>query len=143
MKNKNKKIKEEKVLQNSDGKEDVSNHILQGDFVEMVTLGFPRVRDVHPWFPWDGKLAALVMGDTMCPVLQPGDIAIIDKHAEYQNGNIVIAIFEDGTHTIKRYRQLKDEFIELYPENKSYESKIIPVSALRAIYKVVQSMRSL
>jgi phage repressor protein C with HTH and peptisase S24 domain len=143
MKNNSNKIKGIKVMQNSGGKAVASNGIPQGDVIEMVTFGFPGIRDDHPWFPRDGKLAVLVVGDTMSPVLQHGDIALIDKNAEYKNGDIVIAIFGDGTHTIKRYRGLKDKSIELYPENKSYDSKIILVSALRAIYKVVQSQKNL
>jgi phage repressor protein C with HTH and peptisase S24 domain len=99
----------------------------------MVILDYPA---------GNGKSAILVNGDSMSPELTHGEIALIDKNAEYKNGDIVTAIFGDGTHTIKRYRKLKNELIELYPENKSYDSKVIKDSDVSSIYKVVQSIRN-
>ena len=97
---------------------------------------------IHDYPAGNGKSAILVNGDSMSPLLIHGEIALIDKNAEYKNGDIVAAIFGDGTHTIKRYRKLKNELIELYPESKSYDSKIAPASDVGAIYKVVQSIRN-
>ena len=73
------------------------------------------------------ELAVFVDGDSMSPVLQHLDIALIDKYATYQNGDIVIAIFENGAYIIKRYRK----------------SMITESSNIRFIYRVVQSLRNL
>lgn len=108
-------------LNNSDKE---SNGIFQGNIVET-----------------DGELAILMEGDSMSPVLQHGDIVLIDKNVEVQEGDIVMAIFENETRMIKRYRQLPNFLVELYPENKFFQRTITERSKLRAIYKVVQSQR--
>jgi SOS-response transcriptional repressor LexA len=107
------------------------NGIHEGDIIDNITFNYPSK---------DGVLAVLVEGESMADELHHGDIVLIDKYADVQNGNIVIAIFENETHTIKRYRELKEDLIELYPNNKSFQTLITERSKLRAIYKVVRSL---
>lgn len=109
------------------------NGIHDDDIIDNVSFNYPAK---------DGVLAVLVEGDSMADELHHGDIVLVDKNVEVQNGNIVIAIFENETHTIKRYRELTESLVELYPVNKSFPSIITEFSKIRAIYKVVRSLRN-
>ena len=111
----------------------IPNGIHEGDIIDNITFNYPSK---------DGVLAVLVEGESMADELHHGDIVLIDKYADVQNGNIVVAIFENETHTIKRYRMLTEDLVELYPENKSVQPIITERSKLRAIYKVVRSLRN-
>ena len=90
----------------------------------------------------EGVVAVLVEGDSMEPELKHGDIVLIDKYADPISDNIVVAVFENNEHTIKKYRVLTEDLIELLPANKNYQSLIVKKSKLSAIYKVVRSLRS-
>ncbi len=90
----------------------------------------------------EGVVAVLVDGDSMEPELKHGDIVLIDKYADPISDNIVVAVFENNEHTIKKYRVLTEDLIELLPANKNYQSLIVKKSKLSAIYKVVRSLRS-
>ena len=116
-------------------------HLIKGEFKEKLDLlfapgvkaGFPSPagdylhesldfnRDLikHPEATFYGR----VDGDSMEEAgICHGDIAVIDRSLEPQNGNVVVA-YIDNEFTIK-YLDLthkKDGYIELRPANKKYK----------------------
>lgn len=115
--------------------------ILRGEFKEKLDLllapqikaGFPSPaedylqesidfnRDLirHPESTFYGR----VEGDSMIDAgIHHGDIAVIDRSLEAQNGDIVVG-YINGEFTIKRLdlSHKKDGYIELQPANKNYQ----------------------
>lgn len=59
-----------------------------------------------------------VSGDSMIDAhICDGDIVVIKKQDVADNGQIVVALLDDGTATLKRYRRLKNGKIMLIPAN--------------------------
>jgi repressor LexA len=50
-----------------------------------------------------------------------GDVVVIKKQADAEDGQIVVAILPDGGATLKRYRKLKGGKVMLLPENKDMQ----------------------
>lgn len=108
------------------------NGIHEEDILEYAIFDYPQQV---------GVIAVKVIGDSMNDDLHHGDIVLVDKNFLITNNSIVVAVLNDGNHTIKRYRELTTELIELYPANKNYQSLIINKANVQAIYKVVRSLR--
>jgi repressor LexA len=63
-----------------------------------------------------------VSGDSMIDAhICDGDIVVIKKQDNATDGQIVVALLEDGTATIKYYRRLKTGQIMLIPANQKLE----------------------
>jgi SOS-response transcriptional repressor LexA len=90
----------------------------------------------------EGVIAVMIEGDSMEPEFKHGDLVLADKFIEPLNGDIVIAVFNNNEHTIKKFRNLMDEYIELIPVNKNYQNQIVHKSKVSAIYTVVRSYRN-
>ncbi|MCI5064996.1 transcriptional repressor LexA [bacterium] len=61
-----------------------------------------------------------VSGDSMIDAhICDGDIVVIKKQEYADNGQIVVALLEDGTATLKTYRKLKGGKVMLIPANAS------------------------
>jgi repressor LexA len=50
-----------------------------------------------------------------------GDIVVIRRQNTAENGQIVVALLEDGTATLKRYRRLKSGQVMLVPANPTMQ----------------------
>jgi len=69
----------------------------------------------------DGLFALQVCGDSMIEEdIQPGDYVICRRTELAQNGQIVVAVVNDGEATLKRFYKEQDR-IRLQPANASYE----------------------
>lgn len=108
------------------------NGIREDDIMEYATFNYPLD---------SGAIAVRVDGDSMAGELNNGDIVLLDKSAQINNGNIVVAVLDNNMHTIKKYRELTEELIELYPANHAYNTMVINKTKIQAIYKVVRSLR--
>ena len=95
-----------------------------------VVAGFPSPAEQYVENPLDlnellvRKPAATffvrVAGDSMLGAgLRPGDILIVDRSLEAQEGNIVIACI-DNEFTVKYFRHLSDGSVVLEPANRNY-----------------------
>jgi len=63
-----------------------------------------------------------VSGDSMIDAhICDGDIVVINKQDEAENGQIVVALLEDGTATLKKYRRLKNGKVMLIPANPTMQ----------------------
>lgn len=62
-----------------------------------------------------------VRGDSMVEsLIADGDLVIVEKTEYAKNGDMVVAVLDDGTATLKKFYKEKN-FIRLQPANKNYE----------------------
>ncbi|MCY0902522.1 MAG: transcriptional repressor LexA [Firmicutes bacterium] len=94
-----------------------------------VTAGLPitAVQDVEDYIPLppgvsdrgDAIFALRVSGQSMIDAgIHDGDIVYVERQSSARNGEIVVAMTEDGEATVKRFFQERDH-IRLQPENSS------------------------
>lgn len=110
-----------------------------------VAAGSPILaeEEVDEYVPYAGNTADLfalhVHGNSMikCGILD-GDIVVVRKTPEAQNGQIVVALVDDSA-TVKRFYKEEGHF-RLQPENDDYEPII--VDSVDILGKVVSVMRS-
>ena len=110
-----------------------------------VAAGSPILaeEEVDEYVPFAGDTANLfalhVHGNSMikCGILD-GDIVVVRRTSEAQNGQIVVALVEDSA-TVKRFYK-EDGHFRLQPENDDYEPII--VDSVEILGKVVSVMRS-
>ena len=74
---------------------------------------------------------------TECGILS-GDNVIVRKQEVAENGEIVVAFFDDGA-TVKRFYKYKDKIV-LHPENSSLSD--IVLNDVKILGKVVGLMRN-
>jgi repressor LexA len=106
---------------------------------EAVPAGIPLAGRVAAWLPveaienrdsislescfglGDGLFALEVCGDSMIEEnIQPGDYVICRRTEVAQNGELVVALVNDGEATLKRFYREQDR-IRLQPANAGYE----------------------
>ncbi|MBQ6877290.1 MAG: transcriptional repressor LexA [Oscillospiraceae bacterium] len=110
-----------------------------------VAAGSPILaeEEVDEYVPYAGNTADLfalhVHGNSMikCGILD-GDIVVVRKTPEAQNGQIVVALVDDSA-TVKRFYKEEGHF-RLQPENDDYDPII--VDSVDILGKVVSVMRS-
>ncbi len=68
----------------------------------------------------------------MFPVLIEGDIVIIKKQEDFENGDLVIALVNGDEATIKKAKK-KEDSIYLQPFNSSYEPLIFTKEEMKDI----------
>ena len=69
----------------------------------------------------DGLFALRVSGDSMIEEnIRPGDYVICRRTEMAENGQIVVAVVNDGEATLKRFYREQDH-IRLQPANANYE----------------------
>ena len=113
----------------------------------MVTAGLPilAVEQIESYIPYAGPVsrdkplfALHVRGDSMINAgILSGDIVIVEKTPQAENGEIVVAMIEDEA-TVKRFYREKDGF-RLQPENDAYAP--IYTKQLVILGKVVSLIR--
>lgn len=109
----------------------VNKPVQETDIVEHIGFVYNKINNC---------VAVKVVGDSMLPRLSNGDYVLIDKDCYVEpSGNIVVAIFKDQTHTIKKYRELPGDLIELIPMNPLYQSRIVHKTEVEAVYKAVSA----
>lgn len=68
---------------------------------------------------------AYAEGDSMFPVIQDGNLMVIDRKIDQPQGCIVLASV-NNSYCVKRLYRWPDGSIELRPENSTYESIHLP-----------------
>ena len=80
----------------------------------------------------------IVKGDSMIGArICEGDVVYMERDADYNNGDIVIALVGDDEATIKRYYQYGDKVI-LRPENPKYKEIETNADEVKLLGKVVE-----
>ncbi|MCC6220407.1 MAG: transcriptional repressor LexA [Deltaproteobacteria bacterium] len=83
-----------------------------------------------------------VTGDSMIEAhIMDGDIIIVRKQSVAENGQIVVALLEDGSATLKTFRRLKGGKIALLPQNPNH--KPIMVDTVDIQGRMIGLMREL
>lgn len=121
--------------------------------VGLITAGKPieavEERDAMMTVPQEivGRRNAYMLkvkGDSMIEsLIADGDLVVVEKTEYAQDGDMVVALLEDGTATLKKFYKHKN-YVRLQPANKSYKpllvkSVVIQGRVLGVIRKVSQS----
>lgn len=83
---------------------------------------------------WVGKgqfFALHAKGESMKNIgISDGDIVIVRHQDTAESGQVIVALVDENTATLKRYYpQLESQTIELRPENEDFESQFIDLAA--------------
>ena len=70
-----------------------------------------------------------------------GDIVVVRKQENADDGQIVVALLEDGSATLKRYRRLKNGKVMLIPANPALQPITLDKVAIQG--KVIGIIREL
>lgn len=82
-----------------------------------------------------------VAGDSMIEAgILDGDTAIIRREDTAENGQIVVALIDDGEVTLKRLRR-RGSAVALEPANTRYETRIVPSDRVRVQGRLVGLLR--
>ncbi len=82
-----------------------------------------------------------VAGDSMIEAgILDGDTAIIRREDSAENGQIVVALIDDGEVTLKRLRR-RGSAVALEPANARYETRIVPSDRVRVQGRLVGLLR--
>ena len=129
---------------------DIKQEILQIPLVGQITAGQPilAVENIDEYIPLPANLVSgkenfllKVKGESMVNAgILDGDYIVIDKTPVANNGDIVVALIENETSTVKRFFKDKD-FIRLQPENDFMEPIILDINKVSIIGKVTGVFR--
>lgn len=78
----------------------------------------------------DEYVALKVKGDSMSPLLLEGDIVIVKKQNDFENGDIVVAIVNGDEATIKKGKKTENSIL-LQPFNNSYDPLIFTYDEMK------------
>ena len=93
------------------------------------------------YYKSSGCMVLRIKGDIMKPTLEDGDLVLLDSEAELFDGSIAAAKLNSGKQVIGRLRNLPLDFIDLSPDNFSYEPVIINKNEINIIMPVVRIQR--
>lgn len=72
-----------------------------------------------------------VRGDSMIEsLIADGDLVVVEKTEYAKNGDMVVAVLDDGTATLKKFYKEKN-FVRLQPANKNYQPIIAKTILIR------------
>lgn len=84
------------------------------------TISVPKELIVNP-----NSYILKVKGDSMVEsLIADGDFVVVEKRDYANNGDIVVALLEDGTATLKEFHREK-KYIRLQPRNKNYKPLLV------------------
>ena len=108
------------------------------DYPPSVADEYVRCPDVH-----DAQaFAARVVGDSMTPKYDEGDIVIFSPNRQPSEGSDCFVRFEDGSTTFKRFRAAGDK-IRLEPLNDEYPAETYPPDAVTGLWPAVMRIQRL
>jgi DNA polymerase V len=90
------------------------------DYVE-TRIDLNKLLIKHPSFTF----FAYAEGDSMFPVIQDGNLLVVDRKAKQPNGCVVLASV-NNTFCVKRLYRFPDGSVELRPQNPAHESIHLP-----------------
>lgn len=115
--------------------EPLSRNMVQVPLIGKVTAGEPitAIENIEDYFPLpshmanDGKVFMLtVQGDSMIDAgILNGDYVIVRQQPVASNGEIIVAMTDEGDATVKRFYKEKN-YIRLQPENPTLDPILLP-----------------
>ncbi len=120
----------DKLAQELDQETYVTGAMLELPIVGLITAGEPieAIEDTSETMTVpkhmirnDNSYVLKVKGDSMIEsLISDGDYVIVQKQDYANNGDIVVALLDNGTATLKEYHKEKN-YIRLQPRNKNYK----------------------
>ena len=106
------------------------DYLAQENWIGTVEVDNNLIKDCSEYF------ALNVKGDSMFPVLIEGDIVIVRKQEDFENGDIVVAIVNGDEATIKKGKKTSTG-IFLQPLNTAYEPLIYTYDEMKSIPVII------
>ena len=133
--------RELKILVNSDQEEIYTDNQTNGlPLLGLITAGEPieAIEKKEETIPIPASITRgrncyilKVKGDSMVEsLIMDGDLVIVEKTEYAKNGDMVVAVLEDGSATLKKFYKEKS-YIRLQPANKKYK----PIMAKNVIIR--------
>ncbi|MDI9521538.1 MAG: XRE family transcriptional regulator [Bacillota bacterium] len=88
--------------------------------------------------------ALRVVGDSMAPYIQDGDIVFVRSQPSVENGQIAVVLIDDSA-TLKRFYKIKNG-VQLVPSNPAYEPFVYlgkEAESIRVLGKAVRYTRNI
>ena len=134
-------IKKSDLVENKEKIDKLGNKVINIPLLGTVKAGYDYLAQEN-WLgivEVDSKLAegndlfALnVKGDSMSPVLLEGDIIIVKRQSDFENGDIVVALINGDEATVKKGKKSETSIL-LQPLNSSYEPLIFTYEEMENI----------
>ena len=117
-----------------------AGEIIQVPLVGMIAAGSPieAIEELGETIPIPSELvgnkhvyALRVKGDSMIEhLIADGDTIVVEKVDTANNGDVVVALLEDGSATLKEFHKEKDpitkvSYVRLQPKNEKYDPIIV------------------
>ena len=123
------------ILEEDFHQEDQHVSLIKVPVIGKVTAGEPitAIENVEEYFPLPERFSTgdnniymlVVQGDSMIEAgILDGDYVIVRQQSVAKNGEIVVAMTEDGEATVKRFFK-ENNYFRLQPENPSLEPIIL------------------
>ena len=126
----------------------VINSVAAGYPHEFTDLDYPpSVADEYircPGVTDRQAFAARVVGDSMDPAYQEGDIVVFAPNTPPANGDDCFVRFDgDGGTTFKRYYQDDEHTVRLQPINSAYPAQTYPVNRITGLWPAIYRVQRL
>lgn len=117
--------------------------IAAGTPIEAIENGAARMSIPSVMLSKSGEHFALrVKGDSMVDAgILEGDVVVVRKQPDAENGDIVVALIEDHEATLKKLRR-KDDAIALEAANPAYETRVYRDDQIRIQGRMVGLIRT-
>lgn len=106
------------------------DYLAQENWISTVEVDTNLIKDGSEYF------ALNVKGDSMFPVLIEGDIVIVRKQEDFENGDIVVAIVNGEEATIKKGKKTSTGIL-LQPLNTTYEPLVYTYDEMKSIPVII------
>lgn len=81
----------------------------------------------------DNSIAVKIKGDSMYPKIEDGDVVIICKDMDYEDGKIVVARIDDDEAVVKRLRLYQNQLV-LESINPEYQDRIFEKEDMNRVH---------
>lgn len=102
------------------------DYLAQENWIGTIDINRDIVKDGKDYF------ALYVHGDSMLPDFKEGDIVLVKKQNDFENGQVVIALINGDEATIKKAYKSNDGLL-LQPINNSYQPLIFSKEDIKKI----------
>lgn len=94
-------------------------------------------------YPDKNCVGMKVIGDSMAPRFEEGDIVLVSNHEKPAPGDVVALRLKSGEQIIKRYAARTNGAVVLLSDNASYHPQTVQISDLITFRKVVFALKTL
>lgn len=86
----------------------------------------------------DNQIYALeIVGESMLPVLRPGDRILVSPNQSVQRGDRVVVKTIDGEIMAKEFRRMTQRQVELLSLNPTYDDRMLELSDIQWIARII------